>query len=497
MRSRLALTALAAALTAAIAHPAAAFDPQQPPGPQPDQSADRQLPPDSLGTTIAPQGKVWDVSSKNFIIRWSWPSYGANGTLDDDLIGEADVTPVCYGQPIGPAAGAPAAYTSGSATSDGRVSVAYYDAPANNMDVVQYAVTEVESTMEQDVTMLVGADDGIRVWLNGAEVLRQDAPADYVEGALQASVHLVEGWNLLLVKTYYPKLGPYDDEENRYQYWSLRFTEADGMTPASGIYQSVDGWCTPQDSYTGWTFAPGAADVTGAFGSQWQSELRITDPYYHNLRVLLRYYANGNASGTPDAERVIHLEPGESMRWANVVRELTGAEDTGSGVINLSGIYYSDVIDHDAARLVTSNVGGADGGAFGTPMSFGYRYDGATCCSTTLYGLKNGPDNRTNLVVMTAPFVSDPVEVTVNLWDPESGRTASETFSGVGAFQVNDLFRKVGLGGVATDTAIAYLRWDSTPSRAYVRFSASLNDNVTSDPTLVDQGPSTVPPPFQ
>lgn len=494
---RYAVVAAALAAAALICHPVLAADPQAWPPHMIDGAQQPSLPPAALAATPVSQGKVWDVSTKGFIIRWLEPSYGVNGTLDDDLIGEVGVTATCSAQPIGPAQGAPSAYSASSTSSVGRISVPYYDAPGNNTDVVQHYLTQIESIGEQDVMMLVGADDGIRVWLNGAEVLRQDAPAEYVEGALQVPVHLVDGWNLLFVKVYYPQLGPYDDQENRYQYWSLRFTETDGTTPASGIYQSVDGWCVPRESYYGWTYAPGAADVAGLFGSQWQSELRITNPYYHNLRVRLQYFANGNASGIPDGEQVLYLEPGETMLYDNVVRELTGVESSGSGTINLNGLYYNDVTRYDAVRLITANVGGDAGGSFGTRMPFSYLYDGSTSGSSTLMGLKNGPDNRTNLVVMTAPFAPDAIEVTVNLWDPESGRTATGTFSGVGAFQVNDLFRKVGMAGVTTDTAIAYLRWSSTASSAYLRFAASINDNVTSDPTLVDRGPYTVPPPFQ
>jgi hypothetical protein len=442
-------------------------------------------------------GKIYDSSAKNFMIRWLAPFRGVNGTLDDDLIGEATASPSCASSPIGGTAGAPTAYTSASALSDGRVYLNSYDAPSDNMDVVQYFLTQVESETAREVMMLVGADDGIRVWLNGDEVLRQDAPAVYAEGAHRVPVSLRAGWNMILVKVYYPQLGPREDPDHEIKYWSLRFATSGDLAPVLDVYQTVDGWCAPEDSIYAWTWAPGAADAGGARGSQWQSELRITNPYYHNLYLTLRYYSNSNTGGSPDGERILRLDPFETVVYPNVVRALTGVADSGSGMIALSGMHSGDVSDRGAARLVTNNVGGADGGAFGTPMPFDWRYAGQSCCSQQLYGLKNGSDHRTNILVMPAPFVADEVELTVNLWDPETGQTASRRFSGRGSFQINDIFNSVGMGGVVTTTAVAHIEYSSTANRAYLRILASVNDNITSDPTVIGRAPYGIPTPFQ
>lgn len=441
--------------------------------------------------------KVYESGAKNFIIRWLTPSYGVNATLDEDLIGEATVVPSCAGSPIGGNAGAPTAYTTASSYNDGRVFLNSYDVPSSNNDVVQHYLTQVHSENTREAMMLVGADGGIRVWLNGDEVLRQDGPAAYAEGAQQVPVTLQAGWNLILVKVYYPQLGPRDDPDHEYKYWSLRFAEVSDLSPVLDVYQSVDGWCAPEDSIYGWTWAPGAADAAGAQGSQWQSELRITNPYYHNLYLTLFYYSNSNTSGDPDAERAIRLEPFETLIYDNVVRELTGAAETGAGMIALAGAHYSDVSSYNVARMVTSNVGGADGGSFGTPMPFAYRYGGASCCSQQFYGLKNGPDHRTNILVMPGPFIPDEAVLTINIWDPESGRTASGEFTGRGSFQINDIFNRVGMGGLVTSTAVAHITYSSTANRAYLRIVASVNDNVTSDPTIVNRGPYGIPTPFQ
>lgn len=443
-----------------------------------------------------PAGKSYQASALNFITRWSTTSDGVNGTLDDDLIGEATVSAACHRERLGDGPGSQSVSTSDSAFFDGRLFSNWFNIPSSNMDVVRYYVTQVEALADRDAVLLAGADDGIRVWLNGAEVLRQDAPADYQEGSLRATVRLEEGWNLLLVKVYYPQLGP-QGSDHEYKYWSLRFVEPDGQTPILDVYQSVDGWCDPADSYGGWAYAPGAADAQGAFGSTWQSELQLTNPYYHNLRVAVQFWANGNPGAAPDGEQVVRLAPFETVRFDNVVRQLTGTSGAGSGVIVVGGLYYLDMESYETARLVTSNVGGPDGGTFGTQMPFDYLYGGSTCCSQQLYGLKNGPDHRTNLLLVPMPYVGDEIEVTVRLWDPVSDRTATAEFTGRGGFQINDVFNRVGMGGVVTETAIAHVSYSSTTSRPYWRIVASVNDNVTSDPTLVGRAPYGIPTPFQ
>ena len=53
------------------------------------------------------------------------------------------------------------------------------------------------------------------------------------------------------------------------------------------------------------------------------------------------------------------------------------------------------------------------------------------------------------------------------------------------------------MGDVVTETAVAYVQYSSTASRAYLQMVASINDNVTSDPTIATQGSFGVPTPFQ
>ena len=78
-----------------------------------------------------------------------------------------------------------------------------------------------------------------------------------------------------------------------------------------------------------------------------------------------------------------------------------------------------------------------------------------------------------------------------------AGAFAQKDYVGRRSFQLNDIFAKLGLGNVETDTAMAYISWKSTGSDARYRFFASVVDNITSDPVDVSPGYWYLPPPLQ
>lgn len=66
--------------------------------------------------------------------------------------------------------------------------------------VVAYAVTFVESPVEQKATLSCGSDDGLKVWLNGQEVIADDAYRGASPGQDEAPITLKKGWNTILAK---------------------------------------------------------------------------------------------------------------------------------------------------------------------------------------------------------------------------------------------------------------------------------------------------------
>lgn len=63
-----------------------------------------------------------------------------------------------------------------------------------------YAHTYVYAPADMTVNMLCGSDDGIKVWLNGELVWRNDVNRSCVPGEDRVQIDLKAGWNSLLIK---------------------------------------------------------------------------------------------------------------------------------------------------------------------------------------------------------------------------------------------------------------------------------------------------------
>ena len=97
-------------------------------------------------------------------------------------------------------------------------------------DVVAYAFTYVYSTVQQDAVLWVGSDDGIKIWLNGEEVMSEALTGSHRIAEDRVPVTLQQGENRLLLKVK-NDLGSYA--------FSLLVTDGDGDT-SPGIYYHTD-----------------------------------------------------------------------------------------------------------------------------------------------------------------------------------------------------------------------------------------------------------------
>ena len=79
--------------------------------------------------------------------------------------------------------------------------------------------------------------------------------------------------------------------------------------------------------------------------------------------------------------------------------------------------------------------------------------------------------------------------VTVVVWDMSSGQHARRDFDVSGYFQINNVFEAVGLENLETTDAAVQILWDNPGLGTRWLFTASVNDNVTSDPTYIGEGP--------
>ncbi len=479
-----------------------------------------QLPPmqDLVNSGLVPAQGVdtkSTISEMGYITQWLNHYYMMTGTLDADLVGEDDVAPICYGDPLTANEMAPSMNRNywtypeiwtyhWNAYNDSEACERLYT------DQVRYFLTEVKSPTAQTARLFAGADDGIKVWLNGVEVMRHENGV-YEAGQYQAPVQLQAGWNLVLVKVYYPLIGPSDHPDYEHKRWSLRFADTAGTTPLL-LTQSTDGRCDHERS-SQWVYAGGAADLPGALGSQWASDLRLTNPYGYPLELTVEYYEEGGVNAAPakkapvdpvatsstavapDATQMIVLDPYETRTYRRVLTSLLGVTPPQKGMLAIRGYYYWDAQSYGTVELKTYNQSG--GGSFGTVIPVTNLNGGYTCCSQVLHGLRNGPGFRTNIGMAPRRILDSELEFTVTIWDSVTGTFAQKDFVGRKSFQINDIFARLGLGNIETDTAMAYVSWNSNGTGARFRFFASVVDNHTSDPVDVSPGYWYQPPPLQ
>lgn len=261
------------------------------------------------------------VSEMGYITAWLGHYNMLLGTLDDDLVGEAAIGAICYGNNLTEDDAAPYMYR--YYWTNPEIWTGYYNAfndaeacESIYTDQVRYFVTQVKSPTRRTARMLVGADEGIKVWLNGVEVMRHE-DGEYVVDEFSTQVELKEGWNLVVVKVYYPLIGPQEHPDYEQKRWALRFADAGGTTPLH-LAQATDGWCDHDQTYQ-WIYAGGVADLPGAQGSQWASDLRLTNLYHYPLELTPAVLRGGlGASGAGQdrfgGARVDDLECGDARR---------------------------------------------------------------------------------------------------------------------------------------------------------------------------------------
>jgi hypothetical protein len=93
---------------------------------------------------------------------------------------------------------------------------------------VSYSHIYVFSPTEREAKLLLGSDDGIKVWLNGENIITKDVYTSFLLDRYRVDVMLQEGWNSLLCKI--------SQEGGNYQF-SARFTDKDLQTFTDLNYQ--------------------------------------------------------------------------------------------------------------------------------------------------------------------------------------------------------------------------------------------------------------------
>ena len=173
-----------------------------------------------------------DVIDQAFITHWYSHYYMLTGGFDDDPIDEATIGQVCYGDDLTEAEDAPRMYRYTSWSPQFYNS--YYNATPVDCscdriytDQIRYFYAQVQSNQDREARILVGADEDIKVWLNGTLVMRHEA-GEYMVDQYNETVQLLQGWNRLVIKVHYPTIGPPDDPGYEDRLFSVRFTDTAG-----------------------------------------------------------------------------------------------------------------------------------------------------------------------------------------------------------------------------------------------------------------------------
>ena len=455
---------------------------------------------------LAAQATATPLFEKQFITHWLSHYYAVQGTINDDPVTEAGIDGRCSSQKMTDNPASPVLTIKYWTDSNGRVETSYWNTFAeyvetatgycynyDNTDVTRYFVTWVFAPSARSGQVWVGAHDHFKLWINGALVLQHTTGGSktYTADEYRGPVTLKHGWNLLVFKQSFPQLGPStsSNQDDKYKYFSLRFTSDAAGTPMTDLQAAIDPQCTDTSSSAGLyskTWTPNIARISGAGGSRWSSHLSIFNGWHMPWRFLLHYYKEGNNSGTPDAVKALVLQPYQSQMYDDALQSLFGVTGNEKGYMIVFHQYYPFLTSDRWLQLKVFNQ--ASSGTFGMDVPFLYYYD----ISSSPWVSVPGAQGRINLGLVPRDNAGARTAVKVTATPEGSASQISKTYGPFsGYFQINDVLTDLGL--TPAQAANVGLRVElvspetGTPYFPYI----TINDGIpaqgkpgTSDPLL-------------
>ncbi len=491
------LCVMAAAGTAAAQMPSPVPPPWAggPPDPAHMQPGARSASAPGWTAPVPEAAVLQDLDEQQFISHWIYTYYVMDGGIDDDLIGESSFQGLCSTDPISSAPDAPG--TSLTYRNDTRMYTGYWAAWneddcsnfATNSSVYFYTWIRVPTT--QQVRVILGAADYYKLWINRALVMSRTSggAVPYLVDQYQQTATLNQGWNLILFKHSFPQLGPEDDpnEDNRYKYFSLRFT-----TPGGVPVHPIAGF-DPMCSYAEWdgqytrVIVPSIAHLPGSGGSQWRTDTLLVNGTHMTWSFELNYFREGNASGVPNATARIDMAPYATLSFADALRheDLFGVAGDQKGYFDVRRQYYYYLTSSGWLQNKVYNQSPA--GSFGMQVPVGYVWDG-TSYSAVFYGLRNGA-YRTNLGLVPWDNAGATARIRVTLFGPDLAAPVSREFGPFeGMWQRNNIFEALGVDSLNTARTELYLQILENPTGTTWHPYVAVNDNGSSDPIFFTQG---------
>jgi hypothetical protein len=465
----------------------------------------------ATGMTVAQQ--------KQYITHWITHYTAIVEGFNQDTVGLSTIDGRCSDQAIGDGSGAPTGYADYFNSADGTITTSYYAAPSGptcgstiTTGLSRYFVTWVYSPTNRSAWLFFGSSDSYKVYLNHNPVLTHAASGTepYVADSASTQVSLVAGWNLIVVKQSFTQLGPYGDPNpnNVNKFFSLRFALNAGGTPMTDIAGAFDPNCGDSSDaiyqFTHTLFA-NMAHLNGAQNSVWRTDV----VFYNGIQIpwwyRLRYYQQGNNTGTPDATATVIVPPFQSVSYSDALPNLLHVSAQQKGYVVVDG-QDGDFTDHwEASNWVTIRAynQSASGTYSNIVPGFATNAWGTASSAKPITGVRNGRF-RTNLGVAPAFNTGATTTVRVTITDPSLASPVQQDFTGVNGFwQVNDIFTTMGIGHLYTDNATIFIELVNNTTGTYWFPFATVQDGNpnnneagTSDPAFLTTSQQYLAPPL-
>jgi hypothetical protein len=469
-----------------------------------------------LARPVTGMGAPSELQAKQFITHWLDHYTCLEAGIDEDVVGEASINGRCSDQKMSDGPSAPMLYPDYYADPSGVVTTAYWQAPTDPTSCVtrttnlsRYFVTWVKSPLTGSVKAWLGASDYFKLWINGVLVLSRATGGSkpWTVDEYKANVTLAEGWNLIVLKQSFPQLGPASDpgDNIKYKSLSLRFVSDDGGTPITDLVAAFDPYCTEADTSTdSQAWVPNVAHLPG-YASQWRTDVQLFNGTHMTWAHRLRFYREGNNSGTPNAEKYLEMTPYQTLTFPDAVQTLFGISTNVKGyvtVLQQAYFWWYSYHPQEKGWLQAKTFNITASGTFGTLDPILSR-SLVTPWPVTFFGLRNGA-YRSNLAMFPAVNAGATARVRLTLFGPDIATPFVKEYSGINGFwQLNNVFDDLGAGAVNTDNSAIYVEILENPTETYwFPYFTILDGNPvhgvpgTSDPVYLAPGYLSLLPPI-
>jgi hypothetical protein len=240
------------------------------------------------------------------------------------------------------------------------------------------------------------------------------------------------------------------------------------------------------------------------YSSQWRTDVYLFNGTHMNWSHRLRFYREGNNSGTPDAEKYLEMAPFQTLTFSDALQTLFEITTNAKGYVTAlqqSYFWWYQYHPQEKGWLQVKTFNLAAGGTFGTLDPILSQFLGAPW-PVTFFGLRNGA-YRSNLAVFPAINAGATARVRLTLFGPDIATPLVKEYSGINGFwQLDNVFDDLGAGNVNTDSAALYLEILENPTDTYwFSYVTVLSGNPaygvpgTSDPVFLAPGHLPLLPP--